>query len=72
MSDDRMKRAAFVFAALLPAVALAQAPRPEPSTAPPEPNAIPLPTQAKASSSTEQWFRFGGREYGVRNVSDPL
>lgn len=55
-----------------PAIAQNGPPRVTPAAAPAEPTALPLyGDKTPGSPATETWGRYGGKAYGVRNVSRP-
>lgn len=72
-----MKKAAYLFALaasvqVVPAIAQDGPPPLAPASAPVEPDAVPLyGAQTPGSASSEQWVKFGGRDYAVRNVTRP-
>ncbi|MDT0508290.1 alpha/beta hydrolase [Novosphingobium sp. MMS21-SN21R] len=72
-----MKKTAFLaalFAIVVSAPALAQGgpPPSEPALAPAEPDAIPLyGSQTPGTAASENWVKFGGRDYAVRNITRP-
>ena len=65
-----LKQLACAAALAIAAPAPGQAPPAYPAEAPPEPDAIPLYAN-EGSATSEDWVRFLGRDYAVRNVTRP-